>query len=164
MILNHFQESIMELTEQDIQRYNSFLPQKLPDTCWEWHGAKAGQGYGQLRIKGHNISAHRIAYFLAHGKIPERMFILHSCDNPPCCNPAHLSASTQAQNLTEAWARGRRARKLNVPSNKLSSEIIQDIITPHLLIKHLCEKYNLTRKQIARIRKEKLSIAQGAEL
>lgn len=53
--------------------------------------------------------AHRIAYRVTYGDPPEdKPFICHRCDNPPCCNPAHLFASTQAGNLEDMDSKGRR--------------------------------------------------------
>lgn len=53
--------------------------------------------------------AHRVAFFLEHGRWP-MPFCLHSCDNPPCCNPRHLHEGTQKQNVAECRARGRRVQ------------------------------------------------------
>lgn len=74
--------------------------------CWEWRGAKTSDGYGALKVDGQHVYAHRRAYALAHGPIPHRMLVKHSCDNPPCCNPAHLSAGTKSENALEAFDRG----------------------------------------------------------
>lgn len=90
-----------------------------PDACWPWMGARnkphtTRRGtefpgdHGRVRLAGQLMLAHRVAYELEKGPIPDGEKVLHSCDNPPCCNPAHLSTGTQSQNLAEAYARGRR--------------------------------------------------------
>ena len=78
--------------------------------CLEWNGARNARGYGTRRYLGKSCLAHRVAWILAHGDIPEGMCVLHRCDNPPCCNPEHLFLGTQADNIADMHAKG-RARK-----------------------------------------------------
>lgn len=75
------------------------------DACWPWIGSRAS-GYGHLSIDGKFIQATHAAFCLTHGYWPD-LQLLHSCDNPPCCNPKHLHEGTQAQNLLERSQRGR---------------------------------------------------------
>lgn len=77
--------------------------------CWEIqstrHASKGmnnkERGYGDFSYRGKNYRAHRIAYQLAKGPIPPGYVVAHSCDNPPCCNPDHLSAKTELENAAE---------------------------------------------------------------
>lgn len=80
------------------------------DECWEWRGFRNEDrgGYGQLRHDGRQAWAHRIAWELSNGQdVPAGLYVRHACDNPPCCNPAHLSTGTQRDNMQDAKARGR---------------------------------------------------------
>lgn len=71
------------------------------ETCWLWTGTKYGRNrnYGQVMRGTRKIGAHRYAYELEIGPIPEGMVIDHLCGNPPCVNPAHLEAVTNRENL-----------------------------------------------------------------
>lgn len=77
--------------------------------CWLWTGAyvKQGMGYGRHSSNGFSMWAHRFAYVLANGPVPDGLFVLHSCDVPLCVNPAHLRAGTQRENMDEMIAKGR---------------------------------------------------------
>jgi hypothetical protein len=74
--------------------------------CENWLGCIGGGGYGHVRWGGKVVSAHRVAFFLANGSWPTA-HVLHACDNPICCNPAHLSDGTHQQNMAECAARNR---------------------------------------------------------
>ncbi len=83
--------------------------------CWPWKAAKAGFGYGRFKIDGKLWSPHRIAASAREGGIPESyqyhgMVVMHSCDNPACCNPAHLIIGTQRDNVVDMDRKGRGGR------------------------------------------------------
>lgn len=105
-------------TEHISRRLANGLDAAPADGCWVWQRTQNNKGYGQLRIDGRMHYAHRVAYTLSHGPIPEGMSVLHSCDNPLCINPAHLRAGTQSENMSECYVRG-RAR---IPSPRLEGE------------------------------------------
>ena len=72
--------------------------------CWLWTAGKSG-GYG---VVGHNSQkAHRVAWELTIGPIPQGMQVLHRCDNPPCVNPEHLFLGTNHDNMLDRQAKGR---------------------------------------------------------
>ena len=83
-----------------------------PETCWPWTRGRDTAGYGQYGFQ----KAHRVAYRLAKGPIQAGLDICHTCDSPPCCNPAHLWAGTPRENLQDAARKGRLgARPLDWP-------------------------------------------------
>lgn len=66
--------------------------------CLEWAGSRNPKGYGIIRYDGRTRRAHRVAFEVFIGPIPEGKMIDHTCHNPPCINPHHLRAVTQKQN------------------------------------------------------------------
>jgi len=83
-----------------------------PDACWPWTGAITTHRYGCVQFYRRVLGAHKVAYLLAHGPVPDGLQIRHSCDNPPCCNPAHLSLGTRKDNAADKVARGRTPKTM----------------------------------------------------
>lgn len=84
---------------------------KKTENCWLWKGAVNNKGYGKIGL-GHGwVLAHRVSWILHNGDIPNKLFVLHSCDTPGCVNPDHMSLGTQAENLADMWSKGRWKRK-----------------------------------------------------
>jgi hypothetical protein len=84
--------------------------ERIPEGgCWVWMGGiRNSCGYGAVHL-GKNVydTAHRLAYKLYVGPIPEGKAVLHDCDNPICCNPHHLRAGTWKENRADTVKRGR---------------------------------------------------------
>lgn len=94
------------LSEKDAARFWSRVDVKSVDECWPWKQSCFRGGYGQWKLRGRNLKAHRIAYALTFGDDPTRL-VLHSCDNPPCCNPAHHFLGDEAANSADCKNKGR---------------------------------------------------------
>ncbi len=78
---------------------------RLRTPCWEWQGSRNYDGYGDIYWNGRVFRTHRASYELHCEPIPEGMWILHSCHNPPCCNPQHLRIGTHLENIQDRMDR-----------------------------------------------------------
>jgi len=112
-----------------------------PDACWPWTRLVDKDGYGKFQVStGYrtqwHIRAHRFVLLIVVGRHFKEL-ALHSCDNPPCCNPKHLHIGTQKQNREECAARGRTAKVTGFalrdtrgeahPSVRLNSQQVREI-------------------------------------
>lgn len=120
--------------------------------CWVFNGPKSAEGYGILYHKGRRTGAHRWAYEMWVGPIPEdKPVIRHTCDNPPCINPDHLIAGTQIDNIKDRVERGRNRKGGNKGEDnaaaRLTWEKVGAIRQAHLdgeSITSLAEKYDIS--------------------
>jgi hypothetical protein len=84
---------------------------KITDSgCWEWQRARDWDGYGVVSWNNEGLRdyrAHRVAWILTFGEIPDGMLVCHKCDNPPCCNPMHLFCGTHKDNTQDCIQKGR---------------------------------------------------------
>ena len=103
-----------DYTPKEIDRFWSKV--EVTDDCWYWTGGTTLHGYGNAWMGGTNHRAHRVAYELAYGDIPDGYDVCHRCDTPPCCNPDHLWLGTRGENNTERDAKGRNRRYDGSPS------------------------------------------------
>jgi hypothetical protein len=104
------------LTDQQLANFWAKVRIGECDQCWEWTASTDPQGYGQFGIIKKMFRSHRIAYLLGSGVQPT-MLVCHTCDNPRCCNPAHLFEGTFADNSNDMVRKGRSvlcARKSKV--------------------------------------------------
>lgn len=124
------------------------------DECWPWAGARRPRGYGNVNHGGSTKLAHRLAWELTHGPIPDGMVVCHRCDNPPCCNPAHLFLGTTQDNVDDARVKGRLPRGERVWAAKLTVDAVREIrrlATAGVTRKALAVRFGVTRNHIDRL-------------
>lgn len=140
-----------------------FLPKvdvRSEGECWPWIAkAVTEHGYGRMTAgRRTHLKSHRVAFALAKGAIPDGIAVMHTCDNPACCNPAHLTLGTQAENLTDM----RRKRRGSKPPThwgerhhnskfdaKTALQIARDARPAHVV----AAEHNISEMTVYRLRK-----------
>ena len=97
------------MDERTVARFWSKVDKRGPDECWPWTAGLFDGGYGSFWVGGTSKGSHRVAWEATFG--PTDLHVLHSCDNPPCCNPSHLFTGSNLDNIADKVAKGRQARQ-----------------------------------------------------
>jgi hypothetical protein len=140
-------------------RFLSKVDKNGDNGCWVWTGGKDRTGYGKVKIAGKTLRPHRVSYELYLGEIPDGLFVLHSCDNRPCVNPAHLSVGTHQQNMKERNERGRTAKGEGLRLLKLTEQDVREIkilLGFGFSVRELGKMYNVDFTLISCIKRNKI--------
>jgi hypothetical protein len=102
------------------------------DNCWNWLASVNHHGYGQIN-SGHKFiyKAHRLSWLIHFGAIPDKLLVMHKCDNRRCVNPEHLMLGTASDNTKDMVSKNRakgksRPGELN-PNAKLTNAQVLEI-------------------------------------
>ncbi len=141
-------------------RFWSKVNRLADDECWLWTASVDTRGYGQINCDGVAKRAHRIAWELAHGPIPEGVghhgtVVMHKCDNRLCCNPAHLQLGNHETNMADMREKGRRKQINTGQANgraKLTVEQVRAIRTDLRGKRAIALEYGISPAQAQRIR------------
>jgi hypothetical protein len=134
------------------ERFWSKVDVRGENECWEWQAANDWH-YGHIRVGNKMEKAHRVAWRIACGEIPEGMCVLHRCDNPSCVNPAHLFLGTYADNNADMAMKGRHGDFRGERNG--SSKLIRDQV---LEIRCLAAQGKVSQREIG----EMFGVSKGA--
>lgn len=124
------------------------------DQCWLWIASKRGD-YGQIVRSGKNGPwdlVHRLSWKMHFGEIPTGLFVLHRCDQPVCVNPSHLFLGTQAVNMADMAAKGRRAVGEKHGCAKLTNQEAQQIRLATGFHEAIAMRFGISRSTVGRIK------------
>lgn len=149
-------ELVAPLTSRQI---NTLLSKRsFRDSCWEWAGCLARNGYGFIRLWKSTQYVHRISFLHFKGSIPTGLEVCHTCDNRKCYNPEHLYVGTRSDNMQDAVRRGRHragsCRGEDSPVSKLTSSMVEGIRKRRLEglgYTALSREFGISRSQAFRI-------------
>lgn len=139
----------------DQARFWRKVDRRGDDECWLWRGTKNLDGYGRFSLDGAKVAAHRFAYELFVGPIPEGALIRHTCDDPACVNPAHHIPGTNAENMRDMVERKRSASGVRHGSRKLTIEqlvVIRQRIAADETMEAIARDFGVTHTAIRKIR------------
>lgn len=120
------------------------------ETCWLWT-ASTKRGYGNFKIDGKQKIAHRVAYTLWIGEIPDGLLVRHKCNNPHCVNPDHLEIGTRQDIANDMVRAGRQAIQKG-EQHKLTREQVDEIRSRvGQTQQKLAEEFGVSNQQISRI-------------
>ena len=125
--------------------------------CIEWVGAKS-LGYGIVRRNGSNLRVHGLTLERSLGRsLRNGMFALHSCNNPPCCNPEHLREGTNQENVDDKLRANRQPRGETNGKAKLTMNQVNEIRenSDALSQRLLADRYGVQKACIAKIQRGK---------
>jgi hypothetical protein len=113
-------------------------------------------GYGQIHSKGQTAYAHRVAWELANGPIPEGAFVIHSCDNRRCVNPDHLRIGTYLDNIGDMTGKLRHAHGVKNGQAKLTVKQVKAIRAASGVHTDIAERFGVSQALVSMIRTRRI--------
>lgn len=126
------------------------------DGCWEWTAGRHKYGYGKFSVGHSTVGAHKVAYELYVGLIPQGMHVCHTCDNPPCVRPDHLFLGTAQDNAQDCIRKGRKVVMADelAPGAKLTAAevmLIRSMLNAKVPQRDIANRFNVDPSTISLI-------------
>ena len=124
------------------------------ESCWLWTGKLTKKGYGQRKVGVKTKPAHRVAWELFCGPIPDGLLVCHRCDVRHCVNPDHLFLGTHDQNMADMVAKKRQPYGRNNAASKVTEEIVHAIRMDRAqgrVLADIGKKFSVSTSQVYRI-------------
>lgn len=134
-------------------RFWNYVTKGGADECWEWRGFRDKDGYGKLRDGDTQRGAHIVSFEIHKGPVPEGLSVLHSCDNPPCVNPAHLRPGTHLDNMADRKRAGRCFTGERHHYAKFSTETVQMVRAARGTYKEIGRRFGMSESQVGNIKR-----------
>ena len=146
--------TVQERFEAKVDRLPGYGPH---GQCHLWKAHRNRDGYGRVRVGGKVLYAHRAAWELENGPVPEGLCVLHRCDTPRCVNVEHLFLGTQADNIADMETKGRGSHPKGsaITQSKLNEGIIPEIrkdLAEGVSGAELARRHGVDSNQISRIK------------
>jgi hypothetical protein len=162
----HAHLSILEAVS-NVDAFWSRVDVRQDHECWNWTGAKSDRGYGLYApLPGVLLRTHRVAYALHNGSVDDDLFVCHTCNNPPCCNPKHLFLGTPKDNNHDMIQKGRNVVMYGESNHyaKLIADQVRSIYQDPRMNREIAEEYKVSSSLISMIRRRKIWAKETSNL
>jgi len=147
-------QPLPEFLPADKDRFSTFVDKTGgPDACWPWMGT--ADPYGHFKAQGKRFLANRVAFSIANDdRLEDGKVVRHTCDNPPCCNPAHLVDGTYSDNVADMISRGRDnpRRGERHPRAAANDNLVRVIRSSPLSGREAADDFGVSYSAVAKIR------------
>jgi hypothetical protein len=136
-------------------RFQAYIVPVTETGCWLWLGEYSHNGYGRFRLGNRRIAAHRHAWELDHGPIPDGLMACHKCDTPSCVNPSHLFLGTCKQNKQDSVRKGRHShgkKASDAMRDKLCAASAMQIFLAPGTHQFIADRYGVSRQVVTGIK------------
>ncbi len=139
------------------ERFWKYVDKKSNNECWNWTGTCNTNHYGELSVYGKCVRTHRFSWEIHFGKIPNGLFVCHTCDNPKCANPEHLFLGTYKDNSDDKVKKNRQIVGENHCLHKLIESQVKEIrsLKGKLSQRKIAKVFNVSHQLISGIHKNK---------